>query len=261
MPSAAATTTAERMKDVERLVEIHADLGGAGVGRRVGVEVLNRSAIVLLTAIWEGYVEELAAETLAHLVTHLVDPAHLPKDLRKKIADELKADPNHLAVWTLSADGWRSVLVARLASYKIEVSRGLNTPKSSNVEELFESRVGISGLSSSWNRSGMTDAHARRKLDDMVVLRGDIAHGSGAARAVRKGDVTGYKNHVSRLVKKTDERVRLRPRGNGQATLLARSRRGSKAPRADGGSTVTEAAAVIGVSRPTLYRHLGTASA
>lgn len=204
MPSAAAKTTAERMEDVDRLLQIHGALGGSDVGRRVGVEVLNRSAIVLLTAIWEGYVEELASETLDHLVRHMVDPARLPTDLRRKIADELKADANHLAVWNLSADGWRGVLTARLATYKIQVSRGLNTPKSQNVDELFKSRVGIPGLSSSWKWRGMPVARAQKKLDSMVVLRGDIAHGSGAARAVRKGDVTGYRNHVNRLVDKTD---------------------------------------------------------
>lgn len=207
MPSNAASTTEARMSDVDRLIEIHKELGGEDVGRRHGVEVLNRSAIVLLTAIWEGYVEELAAEALEHLVSQLTDPSNLPKELRRKVADELKADVNNLAVWRLAADGWRGVLTARLATYKAETANSLNTPKTKQVDALYSRVVGLDDLSKAWFWPGMSVQSARDKLDRLVVLRGDIAHGSGAPRTIRKGDVTGYANHVRRLVGKTDARI------------------------------------------------------
>ena len=37
-------------------------------GRRYHLEVLNKSAIVLVTSFWEAYCEDIAAEGLAHIV-------------------------------------------------------------------------------------------------------------------------------------------------------------------------------------------------
>lgn len=93
MPSRAATTFALRTGDIDRLLRIHADIAGRSAGRKYGVEVLNRSAIVLLTAMWEGYIEDVSAEALTHLVDNTSDPATLPLGLRQGVARELKADP------------------------------------------------------------------------------------------------------------------------------------------------------------------------
>ena len=49
MASKAEKTFDESAKDVERLMEIHKSLGGGKVGRRYRLEVLNKSAIVLIT--------------------------------------------------------------------------------------------------------------------------------------------------------------------------------------------------------------------
>ncbi len=48
------------LADVIRLIQIHRDLSGSERGRRVGVECLNKSAIVLILASWEAFVEDLA---------------------------------------------------------------------------------------------------------------------------------------------------------------------------------------------------------
>jgi hypothetical protein len=68
MPSQARAAFENNRKDVERLMEIHGDLAGDTPGRKHGVEVLNKSAIVLMCAIWEAYCEDLAAEAVEHLV-------------------------------------------------------------------------------------------------------------------------------------------------------------------------------------------------
>lgn len=56
-------------EDIGRLLELHQDKGGTLKGRRFGVEVLNKSAIVLLTSFREAYCEDVAAEALDHVVT------------------------------------------------------------------------------------------------------------------------------------------------------------------------------------------------
>ena len=70
MASQARAAFDKNAADIERLLEIHADLGGDQRGRRFRLEVLNKSAVVLITAFWEAYCEDLAAEALDHLIQH-----------------------------------------------------------------------------------------------------------------------------------------------------------------------------------------------
>lgn len=82
-------TAAHRHRfDVEqRLLELHKDKGGIAKGRRYGLEVLNKSAIVLLTACWEAYCEDVSAEALEHIVTHSPSPDKLPDEFRKLVGN------------------------------------------------------------------------------------------------------------------------------------------------------------------------------
>ena len=73
---------------------------------------------MLITAFWEAYCEDVAAEALQYVVRQTRDGGKLPKGLRKIVARELKADVNELAVWRLADKGWRKVLNSRLADLK-----------------------------------------------------------------------------------------------------------------------------------------------
>lgn len=207
MPSNAATTFKDRSADIARLQEIHRDLVGATPGRKYGVEVLNRSAIVFLAAMWEGYVEDLVAEAIEHLVTNATDVTQLPKELRKTVAAELKADPNEIAIWQLAGDGWRQHLQTRLAAHAAQRASRFNTPASDHVDTLLLRGIGLPTVSSAWQWNHMTPAQARVKLDALVTLRGDVAHGQGGAKSVRKSRVTRGVDLVTRLISKTDEAV------------------------------------------------------
>src|SRR5438094_10517169 len=123
MPSKARVSFNENAEDIRRLLELHKDKGGIAKGRRYGLEVLNKAAIVLLTSFWEAYCEDIAAEALHHIVTHSPVPDKLPIELRKLVAKELKAEDHELAVWKLSEGGWRDVLKARLAALQVERNR------------------------------------------------------------------------------------------------------------------------------------------
>src|SRR6266567_9089709 len=85
MPSKARVNFEANAADVSRLLEIHKYFGGDAKGRRFRLEVLNKSAIVLITAIWEAYCEDLAAEALQHLVKYAPNSTVLPKELKKRI--------------------------------------------------------------------------------------------------------------------------------------------------------------------------------
>ena len=213
MPSRARAALTARLSDVERIIEIHEELTGKRRGKRTGVEVLNRSAIVHLTAAWEGYVENLAAESVAHLVMHLADPNGLPKNLRKSIATELKADPNHVALWVLAGDGWRAHLETRLDEYAVREAGRFNSPASGKVLTLFRDMVGLPDLPSYWLWQGMRSTSAQDRLDRLVTLRGNIAHGTGTSTGVRKGAVRMHLGHVQRLADRSDEALHAYLRG------------------------------------------------
>lgn len=203
MPSKARQAFDANAEDIQRLLQLHEEKGGVAKGRRYGLEVLNKSAIVLLTSFWEAYCEDIAAEAIAHVVAHAPSADKLPSDLRKLIAKELEADVHHLAVWRLADGGWRRVLTSRLASLQAERNRRLNTPKAAQIDTLFETALGIARISDGWSWSKMTPDRARQKIDKYVELRGSIAHRGAAARSVKKADVKDYAKFLNRLVART----------------------------------------------------------
>lgn len=208
MPSMARTAFDENVKDIEKLLALHAAEGGGQPGRRYGLEVLNKSAIVLITSFWESYCEDIAEEALEVIVQHAPNADALPKEIKKLIAKNLKADKNELAVWGISDDKWRAVLRANLANLKTERNQTFATPKSFNVNNLFESAVGLANMSSNWKWERMTTTQAAKKLNDFVSKRGDIAHRGSSTSTVKKSEVIAYLNHVKKLAAKTGGAVK-----------------------------------------------------
>lgn len=197
----------ESADDVRRLLEIHATLGGDARGRRHRLEVLNKSAIVLITAIWEAYCEDIATDALSHIVTNSDDASSLPKELKKRIAKDIKADLNELAMWGLADGGWRAKLESNLNALASERNWRLNTPKSQNVDKFFAAAIGLTKLPDSWRWANVSADTARKKLDKYVSLRGAIAHRGSASVAVTRAQVQEYFEHVRRLADKTGEEV------------------------------------------------------
>lgn len=189
--------------DVDRLLEVHRDLGGKGRGRRYGMAVLNKSAVVLLCAAWEAYCEDLVSEVVEHFVKQAPDANVLPAVLRKRIATELSSDK--MQMWTLAGDGWRHVLSKRLSDLKVERDRKLNTPKTAQIRALFAEHVGYDNIDQKWAWRSVTTEQASDRLNEFVKLRGSIAHRVEAESAVHKPDVVKYTRFIGQLVKNTDQ--------------------------------------------------------
>lgn len=188
--------------DVDRLMQLHRDISGSAPGRKYGVAVLNKSAVVLLCAAWEAYCEDIVSEVVQHYVDHAPDANALPTTLRKQIATELHADK--MKMWTLADGGWRAVLESRLTQLKIERDRKLNTPKTSQIKALFADHAGYSDITTQWHWQSRTVESACDELDAFVTLRGAIAHRVEADSAVRKTAVTRYTRFIGRLVQCID---------------------------------------------------------
>ena len=187
------------LQDIERLRSLHRDIGGPAPGRRYGLEVINKSAIVLITAIWEAFCEDLASEALKLLVENAEKADVLPKYLKQQIALELRNDKNDLAVWKLTDDGWRNVMMTRLDQLRDKRNRRLNAPKSNVIDSLFLEAIGLDKISNCWELKKTSAIDARTKLDRYVELRGAIAHRGTTTTPCRSSDVKDYVMHVRRL--------------------------------------------------------------
>lgn len=208
MASKARNDFDKNAKDIQRLLDLHKDIGGNERGRRYGLEVLNKSAIVLITAFWEAYCEDIAAEALDHLIEHAKSADALPVELKKKIAKKLKDERHELEIWKIADDGWREYLRNHRDELKEQRDRRLNTPKTANIDELFANTVGLEKMSSYWGLAKkMTPKSASEKLDKFVSLRGAIAHRGRHDTSVTRLNVTDYFDFIKWLVGKSGGRV------------------------------------------------------
>ncbi|MXZ83876.1 MAG: hypothetical protein F4Z10_09455 [Synechococcus sp. SB0666_bin_14] len=64
----------ESKREIEHLLEIHTEMEGGQSGRRgrrpEQIQVLHRAAIVMITACWQAYVEDLFHEASNKLLSH-----------------------------------------------------------------------------------------------------------------------------------------------------------------------------------------------
>lgn len=193
MASKARSAFDQNAADIQRLLDLHVRVGGDAPGRRYGLEVLNKSAIVLITAFWEAYCEDIAAEGLEHIVNNAQSADALPTELKKIVASKIRNAKHDLEVWKVADDGWRQYLRDHLDELKEARDRRLNTPKTQQIDELFKSALGIDQISGSWKWSKkMTTGRASAKLDRYIRLRGAIAHRGKHETSVTKLNVTDY---------------------------------------------------------------------
>jgi hypothetical protein len=207
MPSKAHDAFAENKADIDRLWQIHEEVAGGGPGRKRDVEVLNRVAVVMITACWESYVEDVALEGFDYLLANAPSAGKISGKVQALAAQDIVKEKDPAKLWALADTGWRDVLKAHRATVKQTWVDSLNTPKTKQVDSLFESLLGIRSLAASWNWRGMSATNAGAKLDGYITLRGQIAHRVKHSTGVYKNLSTDYLSHVERLVEKTDNAV------------------------------------------------------
>jgi hypothetical protein len=187
-------------EDINKLLEFHELSGGSSRGRRYGLEVLNKSAVVLICAIWEAYCEDIAAEGLEHIVNYATSADSLSEDIKKQVVKYLDKEKHDLKVWKLADEGWRNYLRLMLVNLQEQRNRNLNTPKFDNIDDLFEKSLGINKMSKNWRWKKMSSHESTAKLDKYIDLRGAIAHRGKAGETVKKHQVNAFLNHVKQIV-------------------------------------------------------------
>ena len=164
-------------REIENLLEIHTKMDGERIGttgrRPNRVQVLHRAAIVMITACWQAYLEDLFRKAFEYL-------------------------------WFSHGNAYQNIL----ENYANEKLRYFHNPLSDKVNSLFKC-LGLENLSHRWTWQAMSHNNAMEKLDKYVSIRHKIAHGGESDDSKPdKSVVRDYLNHVERLVEKTEEAVK-----------------------------------------------------
>lgn len=190
----------KNLAEVNRLMEIHSSISGHGPGRRRNLQVLNKSAIVLLLACWEAYVEDLAKNAFEYMLGSASSPKIFP-DHVLAIAGKRVTKNGAMDVWNLAGEGWKEALKTHkeeiLCKY---IQRGsFNTPSPENIDRLYSELIGLKSASKEWFWPGMSNHRVKEKIKGLIDLRGQIAHRVESSSPVYKQDVINYKKMIARL--------------------------------------------------------------
>lgn len=189
--------------DTEQLWQIHNNYKGSDQGRHV----LNKAAVVFITATWESFVEDLAMEAFDFMLANVATYDKVPAKVRDFATKPIFEQKDSRKVWDLADNGWRSVLTNHRQTTRQKWLGSFNTPKWGNVDELYESLLGITSVSAGWYWQNMTVDNARAKLDEYIGIRGNIAHRVSHDETVYRSWGNDYSNHVQRLVSNTEDTV------------------------------------------------------
>jgi hypothetical protein len=195
------------MEEVDRLLAIHEKLTGKARGRRHQVDVLNKSAIVLITACWEALAEDIATQAFDFLLAKVNDHNKIPIKIRTLASRKLKDAEDHTKVWELAGDGWKQVLINYRDHTLDRFVGSLNTPRAANIDNMFRDLLDFTDISSSWKWGSLTSQKAINKLDRFITLRGAIAHRVSTSESVSKNRVRDFRKFAFRLAVKTSNAV------------------------------------------------------
>jgi hypothetical protein len=199
----------QNLRDVGGLLTIHSVLTGSGFGRRPPeAEVLNKSGLVLLCACWEAYIEELARTAFDFMLSHVDDPDRIPARVLVAASSSLRSSSDEREVWKLAGSGWRRVMRGHRDEMLAQCIGRMHTPRPDNIDHLFDSLIGYRSLSAAWKWKGMSNSRVLTYLNELITLRGEIAHRVTASGYVRKRQVEKGVGFIQRLAAISSNRVR-----------------------------------------------------
>jgi hypothetical protein len=212
MASLARKSFDDNSKDIKRLLDVWNAL--QRLAKRVpqksdGTEipatriVFLKSIIVLLISYWEAYLEDIAGEALKHIIQNVKDSNELPKELKKAITKELEKEKDELAVWKLCGDNWRMLCLDRFQVLTEQRNRNFNSPKSYLTNEFIQKSIGLENITKKWKTDTLDSEQCNKKLDDLIELRGAIAHRGKVTRTLTMDSVTADIEFIKKLVAST----------------------------------------------------------
>jgi hypothetical protein len=141
-------------------------------------EVLKRAGLIMALTAWETYVEDLIEEVVVSRNPH-ADAGHAERFMQSRLQEELKRFHN---------------------------------PTSDKTRKLFLDYAGVD-VTKHWGWPGYESAAAKKKLDELLGIRGDIVHRSKApddggpskAHPVKRDDLAKAIRFLKGLVDATEK--------------------------------------------------------
>ena len=211
MASSALKRLQDRLVDTKRLIEIHTECTGSQPGRRHGYDALNRSAVILAVAAWEGYCEDIAQVAVGHVARRLRSSADLPSNVQDAMLAYLYESQGwsklnsgtKSTIWGLADQGWRQAYVG----YARSRINALNTPDYPKVKKRYASICGLPDFTVNWGAGRWNAAHYQQLLDETLKVRPRIAHGAIGSVTVGKGMAKEAASLIRRIGGWTDSTV------------------------------------------------------
>lgn len=201
----------KKMERVSALFVMYRLHRGSGKGRpQKQVSVLKQSAIVLIVACWEAYIEDLAKAAFDFLLKEAELATALPINVRVLASRPLHKDQDETQVWKLADNGWKTILQTYSDSILEKyISKGFHTPDARHIDELFLNLIGLQSLSSLWKWKGTSaNKPPSSRLDKLVKDRHLIAHRL-TDKTISQAYVLNSADLVQRLAARSSNMVRL----------------------------------------------------
>lgn len=186
MPSTAFTLFHNtKAKEVREIVEIFRNINNR-MGPNTNYSLLN-GALVLLVSSWEVYCEEVCRQAVDKIESrNNLEFRHLRERVRKDLVTYAgtnfkgSQDPLLEKIAQLPDKGWKTLLAGKVNEYV----RDFNTPKfkrskGKDLNGLFRAALGIKMSNNICEF--LEDENFCDNLDNIVTLRGEIAHTGEAA--------------------------------------------------------------------------------
>lgn len=192
------------LNDIDALLDLSSSIDS------VEQRAIFRSAVVLLIASWEQHIEQLAESSVSVLTDRLRDSTTLPVNVKQKIAlfsvSEKRNNQQEFSdsVWMFADKGWKIAYI----SYCENLTSNLHTASPSNVRELYKKVLGIRNITRSWHFRGLAPEECVVKLDDLVDLRHDIAHGANERyEELEEANIREQKEFVASIAQDTYQTI------------------------------------------------------
>ncbi len=104
------------------------------------------------------------------------------------------------SVWVFADKGWKVAYI----SYCENLTSNLHTASPSNVRELYKKVLGIRNITRAWHFRGLAPEECVVKLDDLVDLRHDIAHGANERyEELEEANIRDQKEFIASIAQDT----------------------------------------------------------
>ena len=201
MPSEAYNTFTANLEYVWRILAPHKESSRPSKRGRPRLNHVNRSALIILCASWEQYIEDVVLNSVDELIKCTSTPLDLPKPVQKKISASVKNSKNELEPLKLAVTGGWEKTYRECAKQAIKDSR---SPICESVNALLNQSIGANYtifVPSTYSKDS-------GRLNGIINLRNQIAHqGVQNKKYIKLSQVRDSIGIINRLVTNTDNHL------------------------------------------------------